>query len=100
MNVPFEQNPVALQHSDWTLLIGPVQPVLHSAALSQLAGQVQMPTGDVIDGAPLSQPKSRAPVLEMNTVGQLTTEDQHTLKTKHKEAEEAERKDHRTVVAR
>eukprot|EP00249_Psilotum_nudum_P020764 c27837_g1_i1 orf=197-3274(+) len=92
INVPvWQQNPSVLQRPAQTMPTGTIQPVLHSAALGQVPGRVQIPTGDGIDTAALGQPKSRAPISEL-IGGQLSTDDQQMLKTKHKEAEKAERK--------
>ena len=48
----------------------------------------QVSAAPKVDG----QQKSRAPILEMNFVNQLSADDQLTLQTKHQEAVDAEKK--------
>lgn len=98
-NVPaWQQNPSVLQATGHVVPGLPPRPVLSGPLPPQVQAPAQAPVqaagGAGLVSTPSLQPKSKAPVLEMNFVNQLNADDQLTLQTKHQEAVDAEKKVH------
>lgn len=79
--VPWQHNPVMVS-----------RPGIHAAPAVNMPGQFQTPRSDGVNTEQSVQQKSRVPVLETNFVNQLGWDEQNTLKSKQKDAEEAEKK--------
>jgi hypothetical protein len=78
----------------------PLRPIVHGQPFQQPRSLVQQEQASVRPPVPSparnayghGSQKSRAPVLEMHNVNQLSADDQLTLQTKHQEAVDAEKK--------
>lgn len=79
--MPWQHNPVMVS-----------RPGMHGPVPGNMPGQFQTPRSDGLNTEQLVQQKSRVPVLETNFVNQLSRDEQNTLKSKQKDAEEAEKK--------
>eukprot|EP01018_Ginkgo_biloba_P030108 Gb_27596 [translate_table: standard] len=85
--VPWQHNPGLQQRT-----ISVIRPGLQSTVPVNMQVQPQAPQSDSLSEGQSMQQKSRVPVLEMNLVNQLSRDEQNTLKSKQKDAEEAEKK--------
>lgn len=79
--MPWQHNPVNVS-----------RPGIHGAVPVNMPGQFQTPRSDGVNTGQSVQQKSRVPVMEMNFVNQLSRDEQNILKSKQKDAEEAEKK--------
>uniref|UniRef100_A0A0C9QU05 TSA: Wollemia nobilis Ref_Wollemi_Transcript_9796_3856 transcribed RNA sequence n=1 Tax=Wollemia nobilis TaxID=56998 RepID=A0A0C9QU05_9CONI len=79
--IPWQQNPVMAPRS-----------AVPGTVPANMLGQLPSPPSDAVNTGQSVQQKSKVPVLEMNFVSQLTRDEQDILKSKQKDAEEAERK--------
>ncbi|GLJ06911.1 hypothetical protein SUGI_0052270 [Cryptomeria japonica] len=85
--MPWQQNTGLQQHAVVASL-----PALHGTGPVNMPEQAPVSQGDGVGTGQLLQQRFRVPVLEMHRVNQLSREEQNTLKSKQKDAEEAEKK--------